>query len=493
MREHIFSRHPLLIPFFGSLSGILLDSSVLILFFLLLYTILKIGNLPYSKFLIIFVCFSLVSSFVISSETVSFKERIYKIQNGKEVIFQVKQIQESSSGNYLLINVAIKGIDKFLSEGQVKVIIKKDAPILVGGVYCAKYTLLEDNAANYKFAKFNFSRDLLGVLMIKPNDLYFLEGYNLNTYASSDKVRKQLIDVCGVYLSEISNNLYQRTFLGIKSKFSKKQLQGFKMAGVMHALTISGMHLAIIFGALVFPVNILMRKWHFARWFKIFSIPVLWFYSEITGSAPPVERAFVFIAISVLSSLILDRKIRIKDLIFTVGTLYLVFQPKSIFDISVQLSFAAVFGIAWIVPLLKMVWIPKNVIVDFLWSSICMSLGCTISTLPFILYYFGEISSGFIIGNLILGPLFTVWVVLSLVVSLLILLNVNFVYNFGFEFMNLLSALIEYISVKFYLFEIPILKVSRFTQFHLGLSYLVIIGMLVFCINWQESKTDKIL
>jgi len=260
----------------------------------------------------------------------------------------------------------------------------------------------------------------------------------------------------------------------------------------MHALTISGMHLAIIFGAIIFPIKLLMRKWNFTRWMKLLSIPLLWFYSNITGIAPPVERAFVFISISIISSLLMNRDVRIKDLVFTVGVVYLIFQPRSIFDISVQLSFAAVFGIAWIVPIFKSAYSVRNILLDFLWSSICMSLGCTISTLPFILYYFGEISSGFIIGNLLLGPLFTIWVVLCLLISLFVLLNFKLLYCLGCELMNYLGNIIEYINFQFSSLKIPVLKVSSFSTFELICCYLFITAAVIFLINLQESKSDKL-
>jgi len=493
MREHIFSRHPLLVPFFGGLSGTLLEPTVILVSFIALIIIIKARKLPYSKFILLFSCFSMVTSINQSLEFDDFNGRILRVENGKEVVFQVKQIRELSSSDYLIAKCSLKSIDEVITKGNVNVIVNKRTPVSIGGVYYARYNLIHDTISDERFTLFNYSRDLLGVMIVKEDDIYSLEGYFFNTFAFTEKIKKVILGVSRNYLTDFSNNLYQRTFLGIKNNFSIEQLKGFKVAGVMHALTISGMHLAIIFGVLISPVKLLMRKWNITKWLKLLILPFLWLYSEITGGAPPVERALIFISISVLCSLILNRKIRIKDLIFTVGILFLIFQPNSIFDVSVQLSFSAVFGIAWIVPLLKLCWIPKNLALDFIWSSICMTIGCTISTVPFILYYFGEISSGFLLGNLILGPLLTIWVIICLVVSVLVLMNYDFFYVFGYKIMNTLSSWIEYVCVQFNVMKIPIFRVNGFTFLHLVICYIFIVGCLIFFINLEESKSDKIL
>ncbi len=492
MREHILSKHPLLIPFLGALSGTLCDVPSLLLFFVIVFLLIKRRHAIYIKFLILFVLFSMVTSIVSSIQYESFNYRKKKIENEDDIIFQVIQTHKSVKGDYLILDCSIKSIGNESTNGKAKIIIDRRASVSVGGIYCANYTLLKKSNIDRKFEKFNYSRDLLGTLLVKANQISALSGYNLNSFASANWVRQNLTIRLHVYLRAFSMNLYKRTFLGLKSDFNDKQLQGFKKAGVMHALTISGMHMAIIFGALIFPVKLLMRKWHFTRWLKLLSIPFLWFYAEITGSAPPVERAFVFISISVISSLLINRDVRIRDSVFTVGVLYLIFQPRSIFDISVQLSFAAVFGIAWIVPILKSIYSTSNILLDFLWSSICMSIGCTISTLPFILYYFGEISSGFIIGNLLLGSLFTIWVVLCLLISIFALLHIELVFSIGCKLMNYFGYVIEYISLQFFKLKISGLKVSSFSSFELIYCYILITSAVIFLINYQESKSDKL-
>ncbi len=492
MREHILSKHPLLIPFLGALSGTLCDVPSLLLFFVIVFLLIKRRHSSYINFLFAFELFSIVTSIISSVQYESFCYRKKKIETGSDIIFQVINTQKSVNDEYLMLDCSIKSIGNESANGIVKIIIKGQASVSVGGIYCASYKLFKKNNRNLKFENFNYSRDVLGTLFVKTNQLSSLSGYGLNVFASSSWVRQNLILKLRIYLSEFSMNLYTRTFLGMKSGFTNEQLNGFKIAGVMHALTISGMHLAIIFGAIIFPIKLLMRKWYFTRWMKLLSIPLLWFYSNITGIAPPVERAFVFISISIISSLLMNRDVRIKDLVFTVGVVYLIFQPRSIFDISVQLSFAAVFGIAWIVPIFKSVYSVRNILLDFLWSSICMSLGCTISTLPFILYYFGEISSGFIIGNLLLGPLFTIWVVLCLLISLFVLLNFKLLYCLGCELMNYLGNIIEYINFQFFSLKIPVLKVSSFSTFELICCYLLITAAVIFLINLQESKSDKL-
>ena len=209
-------------------------------------------------------------------------------------------------------------------------------------------------------------------------------------------------------LSENAWNLFLKLMLGQKGAMDASEMRFFQKAGIVHVLSVSGMHVALIFSVLFWPLKWMRWPWlHRISW--LFIMLVIWLYGSMTGMSPPVERAVWAITYSQIGQQLFKRKIWIADSYFFVGSLQLVADPLMIFDVGFQLSYAAMAGIALIVPffnewLLEKEW-PKwkgNLL-----SGIVISFVCSITTLPIVLYYFKQFSNWFVLGNLLLIPLFT--------------------------------------------------------------------------------------
>lgn len=210
-------------------------------------------------------------------------------------------------------------------------------------------------------------------------------------------------------LSENAWNLFLKLMLGQKGAIDSSEMRYFQKAGIIHVLSVSGMHVALIFSVLFWPLKWIRLRWiHRITW--LFIMLTIWIYGSITGMSPPVERAVWAITYSQIGQQFFQRKIWIADSFFLVGCLQLMMDPLMIFDVGFQLSYAAMAGIALVVPfynecMLLKDW-PKwkeNII-----SGIVISFVCSITTLPIVLYYFKQFSNWFMVGNLLLIPLFTV-------------------------------------------------------------------------------------
>jgi len=100
----------------------------------------------------------------------------------------------------------------------------------------------------------------------------------------------------------------------------------------------------------------------------------------------------------------LNRPNNIFNNVLASAFLMLVFNPKLIFDVGFQLSYAAVFGIISIQPFFAQFFKPQNRIIKFIWDLITVSFAAQIATLPFTLYYFNQVPLIFPISNLIAIP-----------------------------------------------------------------------------------------
>ena len=87
------------------------------------------------------------------------------------------------------------------------------------------------------------------------------------------------------------------------------------------------------------------------------------------------------------------------------------------------MSYAAVFAILWIFPMLKKLWFPKNKIVRYFWQLLCVSIAAQLGVLPISLYYFHQFPGLFFISNLIIVPALGIILGMGILVIFLSLLN----------------------------------------------------------------------
>ena len=117
--------------------------------------------------------------------------------------------------------------------------------------------------------------------------------------------------------------------------------ESFKSSGLLHLLAASGLNVALIFGIWSWFASMFKLPYHFSI---ITGCLFIIFYTFMTGFPPSILRASLMILFVLLGKLI-DRNADSIGLIFFVGFLILLFQPKMIFDIGFQLSFAVTFGL----------------------------------------------------------------------------------------------------------------------------------------------------
>lgn len=83
----------------------------------------------------------------------------------------------------------------------------------------------------------------------------------------------------------------------------------------------------------------------------------------------------------------------------------LAYNPFYLFDVSFQLSFAAVSSILAFYPLCVRLLTVKNRLLRYLWTLLCVSFSAQLGTFPFVLVYFGSFPTYFLLANLVVSPL----------------------------------------------------------------------------------------
>ena len=127
----------------------------------------------------------------------------------------------------------------------------------------------------------------------------------------------------------------------------------------------------------------------------------------MTGASTPVVRATVM-AIVFLAAYLLKREPDIYNSLSLAALFILAVNPKQLFDIGFQLSFASVISIVYLYPKIKTALGIERLKIGylrFIVDGCLVSLSAWLGTLGFIAYYFKIISPITVIANIFIVPL----------------------------------------------------------------------------------------
>ena len=171
-------------------------------------------------------------------------------------------------------------------------------------------------------------------------------------------------------------------------------------AGIMHAVAVSGMHLAFLIGA----VQLLFGR---RRFLSLLSLPLLGFFALMAGATPSVLRAGLMAALVLLAPA-LERENDPATSLMAALLLILLCQPFSAGSASLQLSFAAMAGVLWLTgPIYG--WIRALLFggreiggaAHGAITTVAASLGSMVPTMPLGALHFGTLTLAAPITNLL--------------------------------------------------------------------------------------------
>ncbi len=177
---------------------------------------------------------------------------------------------------------------------------------------------------------------------------------------------------------------------GSRRMQSEELRDAYSRTGLSHLMAVSGLHLGIvliIINTLLIPL-LLIHRGHLLR--NILSLGVVWIYVVMCGGSPSVIRAAVMVSIVYLT-LYSSQRYNSANILAAAVLIMLIYRPDNIYDISFQLSVAAVMGIVfWAVPIIRGLS-RHGFVIGYLLSSVAVGVAASIWTLPIISHSFGNI------------------------------------------------------------------------------------------------------
>ena len=141
---------------------------------------------------------------------------------------------------------------------------------------------------------------------------------------------------------EYAIGMMEALLIGDTARLEKIWTENFRRTGTFHALVISGAHVAVLAGLLLFLLRLCgMGEIQAVAW----TAAAAWLYALVSGFTPPVARAAGAFTLY-LAARFFFRRARVLNLAAGFGIVYLLWGPDELLDASFQLSFLSVLAIA---------------------------------------------------------------------------------------------------------------------------------------------------
>ncbi len=192
--------------------------------------------------------------------------------------------------------------------------------------------------------------------------------------------------------------------LGDEHEIDQETINAYQASGTLHILSVSGMHVAIIYLALNFLLGFMDKKRGSKIIKTVIVILFLWFYAALTGLAPAVLRSATMLSFMVVGTL-RKNPANIYNSLLASCIFLLLINPLYIFQASFQLSYLAVIGIVLLQKRIRSLIVTGNFVLSKVWDIISVSIAAQLATFPLALLYFHQFPNYFILSNLLIIPL----------------------------------------------------------------------------------------
>ncbi len=226
--------------------------------------------------------------------------------------------------------------------------------------------------------------------------------------------------------------------------------ESFMETGTGHLLAVSGLHVGIIFLIFYFLFSIFRFPLYLRFLLSLFPS---FAYCALAGFTPSVTRAFIMLALGMGGWLYGGRRALISTLSLS-ALFLLIWNPSYLFNISFELSYLAVMGIALLSPSLTEIF---TIFPLGLRKALVTTLSAQIFTFPIVVKEFEVVSLVSPLVNIVVIPLLFPLLLLSLALSFLYFLPFP-LYQLILPYLHLIAFLI-YKSISIF----SSLPVSHFT------------------------------
>lgn len=282
--------------------------------------------------------------------------------------------------------------------------------------------------------------------------------------------------------------------LGYKSDLSDNIQEAFRASGTSHVLAVSGLHVGIIYIVINLLFSFLGGQGAAYSIRQLLIILVLWWYVFVAGMSASIVRAAIMLTINCVGK-ILGQKGFTYNTLAAAAFFILIFNPYSLFDISFQMSFGAVFAILFFQPEIDKIYTPKRKLSKELWNMSTVSFSAQLGVFPLVLYYFGTFPVYFFITNLLVVPLvgFVIYSGVPLIIASLLTPLSPVIFSFIQPVFQWITKTLIGITLRI-VYIAESLPFAQITDQYINLIQLALILIFIYVtFNWLTSQRRQAL
>lgn len=329
------------------------------------------------------------------------KEPLIERSNSYKAIGQVLYIDkddrwQQTTGDIIIYFLKEKQADTLPQYGQI-LVFKKSLQLITN----------LNNPGNINFQQYNFLKNIYYQVWLNKKDYQIIRQneYRRWFYDMIVKIRLAILSIIKQYIpSKESQSLAAALLIGYTADIDKELLQSYSRTGVVHIISIGGMHLGMIY-ILVLWIGAICKinKW-LPHGDSIIACAVIWIFTFIAGCLPAILRTAVMFSFIIIGKMV-DRRSNTYNSMAASAFVILCVSPYALWDIGFQLSYIAVLSILFFGDMLKELWHTKFLLLKKFWDLTAVTLSAQILPIPFVIYYFHQIPLLFLLSNWVVIPL----------------------------------------------------------------------------------------
>lgn len=363
-----------------------------------------------------------------------------KVENASTYVARITEppIDKPTTLNAIAEVQEVRASDKAQKTiGKVLLRFSKDEPALLqyGDIVAFKGDVkpydLPMNPEQFNYKQYQVNHNIYHTAYLN-SDTWEKVGTDKNfLFASIYQVRDMFLQVLRRYVKDENDfGVATALMLGYRDYLSDDVMRAYSSAGAIHILSVSGLHVGIMFLMLNFLLSWVderNRKMVVAK--SVFIIVFIWFYACLTGLSPSVLRSATMFSVIQIGTVLLRHQ-NMYNVLAGSALLIILVNPLIVTDVGFQLSYLAVVGIVYLYPMINgwfsfgktakpkhkdaewylkpyliikhdKAWLVKDWFFSSLWNLIAVSIAAQLATAPLALYYFHQFPWLFLPANIV--------------------------------------------------------------------------------------------
>lgn len=479
-----------------SINFFFITCSILFILFVVSHNIISNKLLKKINAIIAYLLLFFIGGLMVSNKSLDNNQYHYSKFNSKYAIGNIiKPIEEKEKTYKTIIKITqvVDSNDNAKNvNGNLLVYIQKDSIVKqleVGDeiLFSIDYKTVEQpkNPGEFDYHNYLSHKSIFYQQYLTSNAIIILDKHKTQFIKRySDNISKFVQAILRKYIVKKENFVIaDGILLGHQADIDIELYNAFAYTGILHILSVSGLHVGIIYSLLIFMLSFIKDKNKKIKIAKfIFIFLCIWLFAFITGLSAACVRAAILFSLLNFGKL---NKEHVSNLNLLAGAalLQILLDPNNVFDIGFQLSYLAMLGLFIFYKPIYALYYHPNKLIDWTWQLWSASIAAQIFTVPLSIYYFGNFPTYFLFANIFAIPLSAV--ILWLSIALIPLSLIPFIA----KLIGYITSIVIYVFIQltYFFSNLPFGKLSNLyiTKYQLLLLFMAVLCLMFFVIKKQ--------